>query len=650
MNKLDRKYSSLKAGVTFVIGSLIAVASFALIVSWSSLAGIKHQAASIRQVDSGSIARRAIRRELIDDVGRIEVIDRAIASWRAAYRHEPEIQAILGALDARMRRWQSLRQEQRHAAKASAELKAIFGDMDRLAAAEDAALRHDSEAITHLSAAMSRFNLVFMVILLLITAALPWLLGRMRAEDERFRQIAGAIDEVFWMTSPSGDRTLYISPGYEKIWGRTCAGLYASPAEWIDAIIPEDRERVHAAFQNAAAGYEAEYRIDTPAGIRWIRDKGSLIRDASGAVVSIAGVAADITDSKKADADLRASEERFRTLVEAAPDAFYLADADGRIIDANSVAWERLGYTREELFGMTVPDFAMEVDKETFKRLLVKNLAGERVTRGGTHRRKDGTTFPIEASMNLAYRDGKQCALAVVRDVSARIELERKVRQSEKLAAVGQLAAGVAHEINNPLGVILGFAQGMAGELKTGDSLELPIKSIEREALRCKALVQSLLTFSRASKSDRAAVDVNRAVEDALVLFQPHAKISRVVVSTALASDLPSILGDKSQIEQVILNLAKNAADAMPDGGALRLSTQLNHSWITLKVVDSGTGIPSDVVSKIFDPFFTTKPVGQGTGLGLSLVSEIVKKHGGEISVESRPGRTEFTVKVPIAA
>jgi two-component system NtrC family sensor kinase len=220
------------------------------------------------------------------------------------------------------------------------------------------------------------------------------------------------------------------------------------------------------------------------------------------------------------------------------------------------------------------------------------------------------------------------------------------VRQSEKLAAVGQLAAGVAHEINNPLGVILGFAQGMAGELKAGDELELPIRSIEREALRCKALVQSLLTFSRASKSDRTAVDVNRAVEDALALVQPHAKISRVVVSTALASGLPPILGDKSQIEQAIMNLAKNAVDAMPGGGALTLSTKADRSGVILRVVDNGTGIPSDVVAKIFDPFFTTKPIGQGTGLGLSLVSEIVKKHGGEISVESRPGRTEFTIKL----
>jgi len=225
------------------------------------------------------------------------------------------------------------------------------------------------------------------------------------------------------------------------------------------------------------------------------------------------------------------------------------------------------------------------------------------------------------------------------------------MHQSEKLSAVGQLAAGVAHEINNPLGVILGFAQGMAGDLKEGDGFELPVRSIEREALRCKALVQNLLTFARTSQSDRVAMDLNQAVEQSLSLIQPQAKLNRVVVEAKLAAGLPSVLGNKNQLEQVIMNLAKNAIDAMPNGGSLTLSSQLvegrPHSWILLRCVDDGTGIPPAALPKIFDPFFTTKPIGQGTGLGLSLVSEIVQKHSGEISVDSRPGRTEFTVKLP---
>ncbi len=195
---------------------------------------------------------------------------------------------------------------------------------------------------------------------------------------------------------------------------------------------------------------------------------------------------------------------------------------------------------------------------------------------------------------------------------------ETRRKQSEKLSAVGQLAAGVAHEINNPLAVILGFAQGMARQLKAEDALELPIKSIEREALRCKALVQNLLTFARTSQSERAAMDLNQVVELALALIEPQAKMGRVKISAALAGGLPPILGNRNQIEQVIMNLAKNALDAMPNGGSLTLTSELleqaPHSWVCLRFVDDGTGIPPAVVSKIFDPFFTTKPIGQGTG------------------------------------
>ncbi len=252
------------------------------------------------------------------------------------------------------------------------------------------------------------------------------------------------------------------------------------------------------------------------------------------------------------------------------------------------------------------------------------------------------------------YRDAQgrtERMAGVCWDITAQKKMKTQFLQSQKMAAVGQLAAGVAHEINNPLGVILGFAEGMVGMLKAGDELEMPIRSIEREAMRCKALVENLLTFARTSQSNQIAMDVNLAVEQALVLIQPQAKIGRVKVSATLAEALPLILGNKSQIEQVIMNLAKNAIDAMPNGGSLALTSELlkegSRSWVCLKFIDDGTGIPPGVISKIFDPFFTTKPIGQGTGLGLSLVSEIVEKHSGEISVESDPGRTTFTVKLP---
>ncbi|MBI3553324.1 MAG: PAS domain S-box protein [Elusimicrobia bacterium] len=339
-------------------------------------------------------------------------------------------------------------------------------------------------------------------------------------------------------------------------------------------------------------------------------------------------------------AELSSSEKRFRVLVENAADAFFLADAEGRFIDMNRRACELLGYTREELLGMTVMDISPGFSRAILEQLAVTLSFQGQALREGKHRRKDGTTFPTEVSLGLADHDGRQCFIALVRDISERRKMEARMQQSEKLSAVGQLAAGVAHEINNPLGVILGFSQGMSRQVKAGD------------ALRCKTLVQNLLTFARTSQSDRGVISLNETIQQAMALVETQVKLTSVSLQVGLAKGLPMVLGNKNQLQQVVLNLAKNAIDAMPNGGTLSIATELleskPHSWICLKVADTGTGIPSALLQKIFEPFFTTKPVGQGTGLGLSLISEIVQKHSGTLDVTSRPGATVFTVKLPV--
>ena len=232
-----------------------------------------------------------------------------------------------------------------------------------------------------------------------------------------------------------------------------------------------------------------------------------------------------------------------------------------------------------------------------------------------------------------------------------REEIEGMMRQSEKMSAVGQLAAGVAHEINNPLGIILGFAQAVARRVQPDDPLALPLQSIEKEATRCKNIVQNLLTFSRVSKVEREPLDLNKTVESSLSLISAKAKITGINIKTEMAPHLPRILGNSNQFQQIVINLANNAVDAMEKGGELIIKTKILNegplSWVCLKVTDTGTGIPPDVLSRIFEPFFTTKGVGKGTGLGLSLVHEIVAKHSGTIQVQSCPGCTEFLVKFP---
>lgn len=228
-------------------------------------------------------------------------------------------------------------------------------------------------------------------------------------------------------------------------------------------------------------------------------------------------------------------------------------------------------------------------------------------------------------------------------------KMRKRMLQSDKMSAVGQLAAGITHEINNPIGIILGFVQGMIRRMKQDEPFLQPLRSVEREAIRCQNIIKDLLTFSRADQDDFIAMDLNETIENAFILISTRAKINGVEIIKKLSPNLPPIRGNSNQIQQVAINLSNNAIDAMPNGGTLGITTEFcgtdSQSCVCMKISDTGNGIPPEIQSKIYEPFFTTKEAGKGTGLGLSLVYDIVKKHSGSIEVESFPGFTEFCVK-----
>ncbi|OGS43102.1 MAG: hypothetical protein A2539_09450 [Elusimicrobia bacterium RIFOXYD2_FULL_34_15] len=219
-------------------------------------------------------------------------------------------------------------------------------------------------------------------------------------------------------------------------------------------------------------------------------------------------------------------------------------------------------------------------------------------------------------------------------------KLQAQFLQIEKMAAVGQLAGGVAHEINNPMGVILGFAQSVVKNIKEGDLLYMPLKSIEREAVRCKNLINDLLVFSRKEKSKVELVNINIVIDGTISLIEAQAKLKKVEIIKKYSEGLPMIMVNSNQIQQVIVNLCNNAMDAMPKGGEIKISSNIEIdnryiNYIIIRISDTGEGIPNEIKSKIFEPYFTTKEVGKGTGLGLSLSYEIIQKHNGTIEVES---------------
>jgi two-component system NtrC family sensor kinase len=243
-------------------------------------------------------------------------------------------------------------------------------------------------------------------------------------------------------------------------------------------------------------------------------------------------------------------------------------------------------------------------------------------------------------------------AVCSYRDVTDERSLTRRMVESEKMIAIGNLAGGVAHEINNPLGGILAFSQLMQRDgTRTASDLE-SLQLIEESALRCKRIVESLLKFSRRSKvEDRRSFDLSKCVEDTVVLFRAQAKkYPRLVLDASYAAGLPQVYGDPTQLGQVVLNLLQNGLQALSNGeGTLTVATGLVDAHCFIKVTDTGCGIPEEHLSRIFEPHFTTKPPGEGTGLGLAIAYRIVEDHGGHFVVESSVGKgTTFTVMIPV--
>ena len=267
--------------------------------------------------------------------------------------------------------------------------------------------------------------------------------------------------------------------------------------------------------------------------------------------------------------------------------------------------------------------------------------------------------FEIIASPLRTSPTGERQVLLFKRDVTLEKEFQAQFYQAEKMATVGTLAAGVAHEINNPLTAIHGFAQGLHRRInrlqgRVDDDLFNDFKeyteTIIKECLRCRDIVQTLLTFSRPTAASLGHVDLNQCVSDTLFILKHHFKEHHhLTVKTELADHLPLILGDESQLKQVIINLLTNAFDATGEGGTILIKTQAGeHGGAELVIEDSGCGIPLELLDKLFEPFFTTKPVGKGIGIGLSTCYSIVKKHNGEITVTSTVGvGSAFRVSLP---
>ncbi|HID97365.1 MAG TPA: PAS domain S-box protein [Thermodesulfobacteriaceae bacterium] len=345
---------------------------------------------------------------------------------------------------------------------------------------------------------------------------------------------------------------------------------------------------------------------------------------------------------EKRTRELKRSEQKFRRLFEGSKDVIFFCNAEGEITDINDSGVHLLGFkSKNEVLNTSLKEFFDdEEDWEVFFRNLLAH--GDISEFEARLRRSDGSLLYLMLTAT-ALKDSKSNMVSfegIAKDITHFKEVTDTLIRSEKMASVGQLAAGVAHEINTPLGIILGYAQLMEEDFEDDEEVLDTLKTIEKQAKICRKVVADLLKFSRQSiERILAPIDIRQSIEEVISVMDHSLSMDQIYVELDMAKDLPPAFGDKEKIRQVFVNLINNAAQAIGKDGKIFIGADFDreNDMIEIYLGDSGPGISQDVMKKIFDPFFTTKGVGKGTGLGLSVSFGIIKDHGGHIDVQSPP-------------
>jgi len=534
----------------------------------------------------------------------------------------------------------------------------------------DAYTHHDFYSLNVLPQAMRGLvGLIFLFDLYTIYQHL--LIHRIRKQlvqrEELFYLISENAADMIAVVDMEGNR-IFNSLSYQRVLGYSSDELQSSSS--FEHIHPDDRERVREAAEDArrsGMGGTLEYRLRHKKGT-WLvlESTSSVIRNAEGEAESLVIVNRDITERKRAEQALARSELGFRSVVEDAPYGIYRASITGRFLQVNPALQRMLGYDSVE--DLLSCDVATSILRRTgeYQRLTellartdeIKDVEME-------WERKDGTPITVRCSgRRINDENGIPAYFEVfAEDVTEQRVLEKQLRMAQKMEAIGRLSGGIAHDFNNLLGVIIGYSGVLKKALGADASLREHALEIEKAGQRAASLTKQLLAFSRQQVLTPAVLNLNTLALD-MEKMLPRLLGEDIEVSLELASALGNVKADQSQVEQVIMNLAVNARDAMPMGGKLKIHTgnvQLDHAYtrshpgskvgnyVRLAMTDTGHGMDAETLAHIFEPFFTTKERGKGTGLGLATVYGIVKQSNGYIWVDSVPSKgSSFQIYLPL--
>jgi PAS domain S-box-containing protein len=475
--------------------------------------------------------------------------------------------------------------------------------------------------------------------------------------EARFTELFESLQEGIYMITPDG-LILDANPALVRMLG------YDSKEDLLKREVAEilvdraERKAVKDEVDRQAMLHGREITLVRKDGTSIVcLNTAAAVRDNSGAVIRYQGAVMDITERREIERRLHQQQEFARRLVDSFPDLILVLDAEAHYTFVSPRCKDVLGYDLEETRGM---EFGGRTHPEDLPALmaLYADIVASRQTFASLEvrvRHKSGDWRRIRFNFSpLADESGKiEGVVLSGRDVTDLKRLEEQLIQAEKLAAMGQMLAGVAHELNNPLTAILGVTELLRDREGTDDPTKHQLELTHRQARRAARIVQNLLEFSRPASPQKKALDVNGLIERTLQLHEHSLRRNNVEVDFHPQAGLPGVIGDANQLIQVFLNLVTNAEQAIREvreTGRIQIRLAATANRITVTVQDDGVGIRPEALPRIFDPFYTTKRPGGGTGLGLSICMSIIREHGGNIEAESLPaGGSAFTVYLPIA-